>query len=198
MATDYGCQFRRGRVLQPAARSQQPVQWTFSTPGPSVVASFPKDQVTTRTPVVFVAFDQRIVPDRVLATIRLRAGVSDARLRLATSEEIDSEEQVRSLASAAEADRWLAFRPLDALPPDAAVVGVHWTGDAIGGRTEGRYPPGVVGVSHIRPPARLQAGVWMGEASVRRGRPGPSCSRILFRPDCSGKNWFGLTRLCKV
>ena len=122
MATDYGVSIPAGTRSATGGALQQPVQWTFSTPGPSVVASFPKDQVTTRTPIVFVAFDQRIVPDRVLATIRLRAGASDARLRLATKEEVDSDEQVRALASAAEADRWLAFRPLDALPPGAAVA----------------------------------------------------------------------------
>lgn len=50
----------------------------------------------------------------MLKTIRVSAGKGELPLRLATSEEIQADENVKELVKNAEKDRWLAFRAIDA------------------------------------------------------------------------------------
>ncbi|MBE3097148.1 MAG: Ig-like domain-containing protein, partial [Planctomycetes bacterium] len=122
MATAYRVSIQAGTRSASGSTLQKAEQWTFSTPPPTLTDSHPKDSVASRTPVLFAGFDQRIDANKVLAHIRLRAGAPAARLRMATKEEIEGDERVKALVSAAEKERWLAFRPEDPLPPDAAIT----------------------------------------------------------------------------
>ncbi|HEX5874598.1 MAG TPA: alpha-2-macroglobulin family protein [Pyrinomonadaceae bacterium] len=85
--------------------------WTFSTPPPTVKTTYP-DAKTTHSldALMFVELDQRIDPAAVLKTIRVTAGNTQLPVRLATSEEIESDHNVKELAQNAQKDRWLAFR----------------------------------------------------------------------------------------
>ncbi len=77
-----------------------------------------------RDALLFAAFDQRIDPAAVLASVRVRAAGATsavASARLATAAEVDQDEVVARLAESAEPGRWLAFRTEAPLPPDAAV-----------------------------------------------------------------------------
>src|SRR5262249_31406652 len=94
--------------------------WRFSTPPPQVKQFYPQSGPTTRDPLMFVEFDQRIDPEAVLKTIKLRSGRDQHGLRLATKAETEADPIVANLIKAAEKDRWLAFRAVapggDGLP----------------------------------------------------------------------------------
>ena len=107
----------------PARRSRAAESWSFRTPPPRLVARHPEGGPARRDTLLFAAFDQRIDPAAVLASVQLRAGGgAPLALRLATAAEVQADEAVVSrLAQAAEPGRWLAFRAEAPLPPDAAV-----------------------------------------------------------------------------
>ncbi len=98
------------------------VTFTFTTPPPQVQRSHPNDGPTPLDPLLFVAFDQRIEPAAVLATINARAGGAAVPLRLATEDEIAADRQVKQLAAQAQPGYWLAFRPSKPLPPDTTIT----------------------------------------------------------------------------
>ncbi len=139
MATEYRARVPAGTRSAQGGTLAGAVAWSFGTPAPRVVARHPEGAATRREPVLFAAFDQRIDPAAVLATVRLRAAGSPVPLRLATEAERAADATVARLARQAEAGRWLAFVPLRALPQDAAVEVVVGPGtpSAEGPRTTG-------------------------------------------------------------
>jgi uncharacterized protein YfaS (alpha-2-macroglobulin family) len=98
------------------------VEWTFTTPPPKVISSYPVDIPQPLEPIIFIAFDQRIDPSAVLAHITLQPDSLSASLRLATEEEIQTNEQVSRLAKDAQEGRWLALKPAEPLPPDTGII----------------------------------------------------------------------------
>ena len=118
MATVYnvtvpaGTKSAGGGVLPKAA------SWSFATPAPVMKQSWPNSSSHRRDALMFVEFDQRIEPARVLQTIRVSAGGRDLKTRLATYAEVAADETVRRLADAAQKGRWLAFRAVDAATGD--------------------------------------------------------------------------------
>jgi len=86
------------------------VSWTFRTPPPKVVTSYPDNSPQPLEPIFFIAFDQRIDPAAVLRTISVRAGGQNANIILASQTEIDKNERVSQLVKDATEGRWLAFR----------------------------------------------------------------------------------------
>lgn len=92
--------------------------WSFTTPAPSVKATFPAaDGSQPRDALMFVEFDQRIDPAAVLRAIRVTSGTRVLPIRLATSEEVKQaiardKEKTSALRDAADG-RWLAFRAID-------------------------------------------------------------------------------------
>ncbi len=121
MATEYRAVVATGTRSAAGGSLVADFLWSFGTPAPRLVARHPQNVPTRREPVLFTAFDQRIDPRAVLATVRLRAAGVEVPLRLATDAERDADETVARLARETEAGRWLAFVPQHALPADAAV-----------------------------------------------------------------------------
>jgi hypothetical protein len=73
MATDYRVEVPAG-VESPSGNAlAEAVAWTFRTPPPKLVRSYPQGESVTEDPMLFVAFDQRIDPDAVLDHIRVTA-----------------------------------------------------------------------------------------------------------------------------
>jgi uncharacterized protein YfaS (alpha-2-macroglobulin family) len=103
--------------------------WSFATPAPVAKTTWPNSGPQRRNAIMFVEFDQRIDPARVLQTIRVNSGGRDLKIRLATDAEVAGDETVRRLADAAQKGRWLAFRAVDAatgdvqtaLPPESSI-----------------------------------------------------------------------------
>ena len=129
MATEYAVSVASGARAANGATLKTAGAWSFSTPAPQVKTKFPEGQTVRRDALMFVEFDQRIDPAAVLRTVRARGGAGgNPRSRLATDDEIATDENVRRLAKAAMKDRWLAFRAIDsanntqtALPSDSNI-----------------------------------------------------------------------------
>ncbi|HYN83893.1 MAG TPA: alpha-2-macroglobulin family protein [Pyrinomonadaceae bacterium] len=126
MATVYTASVPAGTRSANGGTIKSPVTWTFKTPAPQARVMHPQGSPARRDALMFVEFDQKIDPDAVLRTIKLQAGNTNPRLRLATEQEIASDETVKSLAASATAGRWLAFR---------AVTPANETRDALPGNT---------------------------------------------------------------
>jgi uncharacterized protein YfaS (alpha-2-macroglobulin family) len=122
MATDYRVRVPAGTSSAVGGRLASAVTWTFSTPAPRLVTKHPDSGPARPDAVLFAAFDQRIDPDAVLATIRLSASGAPRTLRRATPQELEADERLRTLVKLTEAGRWLAFRPVERLPADAPVT----------------------------------------------------------------------------
>lgn len=122
MATDYTVEIPAGTRSLTGGTLAQVLTFRFSTPPPTVVAVHPQGGPTRRDPTMFVAFDQKIVPEAVLRSITVSVGSRAPSLRLATPDEIAADESVRRLAAEAEPGRWLAFRATEPLPADSAVT----------------------------------------------------------------------------
>ncbi|HEV2704751.1 MAG TPA: alpha-2-macroglobulin family protein [Pyrinomonadaceae bacterium] len=130
MATEYRVTVPAGTRAATGATLAAPATWSFATPPPKVIAKYPEGGTHRRDALMFVAFDQRINPEEVLRTIKVRAvsGVMP-RLRLASEAEIAADANVKSLAAANVKGRWLAFRAVgadgqegQALPGNTAIV----------------------------------------------------------------------------
>jgi hypothetical protein len=130
MANEYRVTVPAGTRSATGATLGAATTWSFSTPPPKVMAKYPEGGTHRRDALMFVAFDQRINPEEVLRTIKVRAvGGAVPRLRLATDAEIEAEPTVKGLAAASVKGRWLAFRAVNAegreaqaLPGNTAVV----------------------------------------------------------------------------
>ena len=129
MATKFTATVPAGTKSATGAVLNKEVAWTFTTPAPKVLQSFPGNQVTNRNPLMFVSFDQQINPEAVLPKINVSGGGRRLPLRLATQEEINADSSINYYAKAAQPNRWLAFRAVtaegkaeNALPADSAIT----------------------------------------------------------------------------
>jgi alpha-2-macroglobulin len=122
MATAYtveapaGLRSAAGGVLRGGAR------WTFTTPAPRLISSYPKDAPARRETVMLAAFDQKVDPQAILQTVAVRAGTATVRARLATADEIKADDAASRAASSAGEGRWVAFRAADDLPAASPVT----------------------------------------------------------------------------
>ncbi|MFN3309840.1 MAG: Ig-like domain-containing protein, partial [Anaerolineales bacterium] len=89
-ATTYRVTVPAGTQSQLGNRLEKDFVFSFSTPPPTVVQTYPNDQAQPRQPLFFVAFDQRIEPAKVLETIQVYAENQRIDLRLATEAEIQA------------------------------------------------------------------------------------------------------------
>jgi uncharacterized protein YfaS (alpha-2-macroglobulin family) len=122
MATDFQVEVPAGTTSASGSQLATPERWVFSTPPPTLVWSHPSDEATGFDPLFFAAFDQNVDGAAVLRTIRVQAGSSTPRLRLATPEEVRADGSVRDLSKVTPEGRWIAFRAEERLPADAAVT----------------------------------------------------------------------------
>ncbi len=121
-ATEYTAQVPAGTTSAVGGVLDEAVRWTFRTPPPVMVNSYPGYGPQPRNPLMFVAFDQQIDPEAVLETITVRANRETFPVRLGGEEELAAKEDVARLAERAGQGRWLTFRTLETLPADATVT----------------------------------------------------------------------------
>ena len=126
MATSYTVSIPRGTKSALGNTLRETKTFTFATPPPTLKRSYPEGESKPRDALMFLEFDQRINPARVLDHLRIQPG---ARLRLATPEEIAADATVSNLAKHAQEGRWLVVRAVDssgvtkdALPPNTAIT----------------------------------------------------------------------------
>ena len=122
MATEYIVEVPAGTTSATGGVLAEAVTWQFRTPAPTVTRTYPAVSPQPRDPLLYVAFDQRIDAEAVLATITASASGRQYPLRLATADEVAANKDVRSYASQAQEGRWLAFRSDELFPADTTVT----------------------------------------------------------------------------
>ncbi|MCK4900621.1 MAG: hypothetical protein KAS38_17705, partial [Anaerolineales bacterium] len=121
MATEYVVTVPAGTESATGGILAEMVQWSFSTPPPKMISSYPYDVPQPLDPVFFVGFDQRINPQAVLETIQVVAGDRPVQVKLVSEEEVKGDETVDRLAKSAGQGRWLAFQAVEPLPADTSI-----------------------------------------------------------------------------
>ncbi len=120
-ATEYRVTVPAGTKSLSGGVLAQEVSWRFATPAVKVLTTYPYDTPQPLEPLFFVAFDQRIDPARVLASIQVYAGNNAAGLRLASEAEVAADETVSRLAKSAGEGRWLAFKANAPFAPETRI-----------------------------------------------------------------------------
>ena len=125
MATQYSVTVPAGTKSAAGGTLANAKSWTFTTPAPTIVQSYPgKEHTQARDALMFIAFDQRIDPAAMMNSIYVRSNDTVLRARLATKEEIAADSEVKQRVEATPNDRWLAFRIINpqALPAGADIT----------------------------------------------------------------------------
>ncbi len=110
MATEYRVTVPAGTKSATGGILAEAVTWTFKTPPPKIVTTYPNNFPQPLDPIFFIAFDQRIDPSAVLKNIQVTANNQVVDINLASQADIDGDEQVSQLVENATEGRWLAFR----------------------------------------------------------------------------------------
>ncbi len=116
MATEYEVEIPAGTKSMSGNTLQKAEQWKFTTPPVKLIQGWPSSNQEPREPLLFAEFDQEIDPKVMLASVELSSGRGALPLRLADSDEIETNDAARRMSQAAEKGRWLAFKPVDKLP----------------------------------------------------------------------------------
>ncbi len=110
MATNYTVEIPAGTKSTNGGTLAAAKRWTFSTPPLQIKTKYPVGSPHSRNPVIFIEFDQRIDPQDLLEYIQLRTSNRDSKLRMATAEEVATDDNARQMASIANKDCWIALR----------------------------------------------------------------------------------------
>jgi hypothetical protein len=121
MSTTYTVEIPAGTRAAAGAPLPEAVRWTFSTPAAGALGALPQGAPTRLTPVLAVAFDQRVDAAAVLRSIRVRANGAVQPIRLATAAEVAAEGDLRGVLASYPAGRTVAFRAVAPLPRNAQV-----------------------------------------------------------------------------
>ena len=120
-ATEYRVTVPAGTTSANGGKLAQAVEWTFRTPPPKVVTTYPDNSPQPLDPVFFVEFDQRIDPAAVLKTTKVIAKGQPVSVALAGNDAIQKDSTLSSIVKSATDGRWLAFQAAAPLPAGADV-----------------------------------------------------------------------------
>ena len=120
-ATEYRLTVPAGTKSLAGKTLAEPVSWTFTTPPPKIITSYPNGTAQPLDPIIFVAFDQRIDPLSVLPKISVMAGGQKVNIVLVNQTELEQDDPVTQWIEATQEGRWLAFRAANSLPPETEI-----------------------------------------------------------------------------
>jgi uncharacterized protein YfaS (alpha-2-macroglobulin family) len=122
MATEYTVTIPSGTTSATGGVLEETVQFAFRTPTVTMTSHFPySNEPQPRDPVFFIAFNQRIDPQAVFATIQVSIDGQDFDIKLLSEAEAHEDERVKHLIENTHESRWLAFEATRLLPADAGV-----------------------------------------------------------------------------
>lgn len=101
MATEYKLAVPTTTKAADGSLLAKPVQWSFKTPTLKLQTSYPSGESVVLTPLLFLAFNQQIEPDKVLPFIQIATNGQKLTARLATEDEIKADKEVAELAKQA-------------------------------------------------------------------------------------------------
>ncbi|MAT43249.1 MAG: hypothetical protein CL609_12995 [Anaerolineaceae bacterium] len=120
-ATEYQVTVPAGTKSINGSQLAADVRWSFRTPPPKILQSYPQDEPQPLDPFFFIAFDQRIDPEKVLDTIQVFADNNRANLVLISEQEADENEDLQNLIKNSQEGRWLAFKADEAFNPETRI-----------------------------------------------------------------------------
>jgi uncharacterized protein YfaS (alpha-2-macroglobulin family) len=124
-ATTYTVEVPKGTKSAGGGVLKAGTEFTFETPAPTLVRSYPPHVYQRIDVPMFALFDQKIDPAAVLGSIKVTANGKPVGVRLLDAGELANDKQLSAIVDAAnkneQAGRWLAFRATDSLPKDAAI-----------------------------------------------------------------------------
>jgi uncharacterized protein YfaS (alpha-2-macroglobulin family) len=120
-ATVYKVSIPAGTASATGGVLAETIEWTFSTPPPKVLFTYPSDNPQPLDPLFFISFDQRVDPAAVLKTIGVAADDRQVNVELVSATQIRADEGTIWLLENAVEGRWVAFRAKEPLPADAMV-----------------------------------------------------------------------------
>ncbi len=95
---------------------------TFQTPTVRLLDHYPDgNQPQGREPLIWLAFDQKVDPDAVLQTIKMRAGTKKVALRRATDAEVAKAKELHWRGNTL-AERTVACKPAEPLPTGTTIT----------------------------------------------------------------------------
>jgi alpha-2-macroglobulin len=115
MATEYTVRVPAGTRSAAGTALAEAHTFTFRTPPPKLVRSWPGSPPQDVRPLVVLAFDQRVDPEAVLAKLTLRGGGATHPLRLATEAEVAETRQAPAWVKEGDG-RTVALLPAEPLP----------------------------------------------------------------------------------
>lgn len=125
MATKFTARVPAGTKSAVGQQLAKDVLWTFTTPPPKAIQMYPTSQTVRRDELIYVVFDQEIIPEAVLPMVTVTAGGKQIAIRPATEGEMAG----RGLNAPSYKGRVLAFYAVNpdgsthnALPPDSAIT----------------------------------------------------------------------------
>jgi len=121
MATRFTVQVPAGTRPQTGEALARTASWNFTTPPPRMVGRHPQGGSQPLHPLLFLAFDQRIQPQAVLKTLKVRVGDSEHPVRLANDNEIAGDARIQELIAGQQPGRFLVLRTVKPLPGDSTV-----------------------------------------------------------------------------
>ena len=113
MATDYQLEVPAATKSATGATLAAAKRWSFKTPPPTVKSSYPNGGPFSRDPLIFVEFDQAIVPCRCVKDHSSARGEPRMADKACDQRRSRGRPGGQPLAAAAEKGRWLAFRVVD-------------------------------------------------------------------------------------
>lgn len=121
MATEYVVTVPAGTKSATGGVLAEAVRWSFSTPPPRLIASYPAASPQPLSPVFVLNFDQRVDAEAVLKTVAVTAGGSPVAVKPATPEQLAADKDASRATANAGEGRWLAFVTEEPLPADTGV-----------------------------------------------------------------------------
>lgn len=120
-STEYRVTIPAGTKSLSGGTLAQAVTWTFTTPPPKVVSTYPYDTPQPLDTLFVIAFDQRIDPAAMLGWVSVNAGGRDVPVRLVSDEDAAQDDVAQDIILR-HPGRWLAFKALELLPADSRVT----------------------------------------------------------------------------
>ena len=121
MSTEYTVTIPGGTQSATGGVLAETIEFTFTTPTVTLENYYPSHSPQPLEPLIFVSFNQRIDPQAVFETIQMSADGQSVKIRLATEDEIDADETIKSYVKNAHDARWLVFKATKELPKDSSI-----------------------------------------------------------------------------
>lgn len=116
-STKFTVRIPAGVASQAGNKLTKEVLWHFSTPTVQVIETYPQSSPQPLSALIFVAFNQKINPDKILPIIKVINGDKPANIRLASPEEINNDATILALSKKQPKLNWVVIKALEDFTP---------------------------------------------------------------------------------